>query len=71
MQVAGRGLEVGVAEKLLDGADVHAAADQMGGEGVAQAVWGDVLVVEAGALEYMLQHAAGDARHGGDGHQRG
>ena len=54
MQVAGGSLEVGVAEQFLHGSDVRADADEVAGEGVAQAVRSDVLVVEAGALKYML-----------------
>jgi hypothetical protein len=38
VEVARCRLQVGVAEKLLHGADVHALADQTGGEGVAEAV---------------------------------
>ena len=36
MEVAGGGGEVGVAEEFLDGADVYAISDEMGGEGVAK-----------------------------------
>jgi len=38
VQVAGGGLEVGVAEEFLHGPDVHAGTDEVGGEGVAEAV---------------------------------
>jgi len=62
VQITSRGLQVSVVKQFLDGAHVHAIADEVSGEGVAQAVGGDVLVVEAGALEYMLQHATGDTR---------
>ena len=35
VEVAGGGLEIGVAQEFLDGADVHSLADQLGGKGVA------------------------------------
>lgn len=41
--MAGRRLEVGVAKKFLDGADVRTLADELGGEGVAELVGGDPL----------------------------
>ncbi len=43
------GVERGVAEEFGDGDDVGAGADQVGGEGVAQDVWGDG-VFDAGDL---------------------
>jgi hypothetical protein len=33
MQVERGGLQIGVPRQLLDGADVHAVADEVGGEG--------------------------------------
>jgi len=35
VEVVGGGLEVGVAEELLDGAHVHSVAHEVGGEGVS------------------------------------
>ena len=58
--VAGGGLQVLVAEELLDGAQVDAGLEQVGGEGVAQAVGREVPVeaaLHAGLLEDVLDGA--------------
>jgi hypothetical protein len=36
MQIAGRGLEIAMAEQQLDAAQIGAGIEQMGSEGVAQ-----------------------------------
>jgi len=41
--VVGGGFQVGVAEELLDGADIHSVANEMGGKGVPQHVRCDAL----------------------------
>jgi hypothetical protein len=47
--VEGGGLEIAVAEEDLNGADVGAGFEEVGGEAVAEGMGGDVLV-EAGGL---------------------
>ena len=50
----GRG-DVGVAEQLLHRAQVRAAFEQVGGEGVAQDVGADALGIDAGQHGRFLQ----------------
>ncbi len=56
-----RGREGGVAEEFLDGAQVGAAIEQVGGEGVAQGVRGDVLE-DAGLQQPRFEVALDAAR---------
>ena len=51
MQVASRGRQIGVTEQFLNRPDVDATADQMGGEGVAEAVR-DVAIQEMREAEF-------------------
>jgi hypothetical protein len=54
------GADVAVAEELLDGADVVAALEEVGGEGVAEGVAGDPLVearLACSTLDGTLHHA--------------
>jgi len=44
------GRDVGVAEKLLNGAQVGAAVEQVAGEGMAQNVRADTLVMDPGLM---------------------
>ncbi len=50
MEVDGRLLEIAMAEQHLDGAQVGAGFEQVGGEAVAKRVRMDALVIQAGAL---------------------
>lgn len=43
MEVTGGGLEVGVAEEFLDGVDVYAVADELGGKSMAEGVGSNLL----------------------------
>ena len=63
------GLDILVAEQVLDGADVVAVLEQVGGEGVAQGVAGDALVdagQASGAMNGPLQAAGADVVAGTD-----
>ena len=53
------GREVGVAEHLLDAAQVGAALEQVGGEGVAEQMWVDALGLEPGDLGQPAQDQEG------------
>ncbi len=58
------GGEAGVAEEFLDGAQVGAGLEQVGGEGVAQGVRADAML-SAGAQQMAMDDAADAA--GGEG----
>src|SRR5215208_37398 len=60
--------DVGVAEHLLHGAQVGAALQQVGGEGVAERVGRDVLL-DSGSLDVLLQDLPG--AHAGEGRAAG
>ena len=71
MGVDHRGVDAGMAEQLLDGADVGAGFDQMGGEGVTERVAGHALVdsrptdsgpdgaIDAAGIEMMASPGTG------------
>jgi len=55
MGVDFRRRDVGMSQHLLDGAQIRAVVEQMGGEGVAQHVRADLRRVEAGGERALLQ----------------
>lgn len=52
-----------VAEEALDGADIGAGLEEVGGEGVAEAVWGEAFIdlgVAGGLADEVLEGGVGD-----------
>ena len=60
MQIARRGLQIGMPEKLLHGSNIHAVPDELRSEGVAQSVGRDALLVETRLLKDLPQHSPDD-----------